>query len=334
MPCRRLFLLCFLPCTTFWLYGCKPATEAQKADIVAKPLHIASLFAHGDRPFEAADQESLSKQIASNPDVIAQRSDAGNDSRRQALQLLQAASTRPFAIVIRPVDSSVSAELVTKSGTHVIGMGEESIGIAGTTAVCVDEFEIGRLAGTLAVEAMTQKAKESGLPEVTGRVAEIRGDDQSAGCSKRHEGFMEALKTTPGLVLVHDAPGGWTKAGGSQRMQDALRLQKTVDIVYAHNDLMALGAAEATGHQRAHFFIIGTDALPGADGGLALLAQRQINATIYQPPLADFVWAILRRKLADPAFQPKPIYRLVPRKLLPEDLPSFLRDGPPPAPAL
>ena len=117
-------------------------------------------------------------------------------------------------------------------------------------------------------------------------------------------------------------------------MQDAIRLQKQFDVVFAHNDAMALGAAEAAGEMRENVLLIGVDGFMGADGGFTAVNNGDIDATIHQPLLVDLAWQIIRKKLAEPAFQPKPSYKLNPMAITPKDVDDIRRKGLPPLPKL
>ena len=133
---------------------------------------------------------------------------------------------------------------------------------------------------------------------------------------------------------MHDAPGFWTREGGEARARDALRIQRVVDVIYAHNDLMALGAVEALGGSRDDVLVIGTDGLAGKNGGYTLVNEGVLDATIYQPLLVDFAALIVAKKMQDPAFEPRKEYELVPRSVMPRDLDDIRLKGMMPYPDL
>ena len=335
MTLPRLFYPLVLLCLG-GLAGCKPDAPpiAPPPKVASPPKIVVLLSANGTQPIESAERENLAKRFAGNADLILKTLDAGGDSSRQVDQLREATATHPEAILIRPVAGDVSVAAAIKSGILVIGLGEEATASGCSTVIRYDETEMGRLAGKAAVQAMTEKAAKAQLAEVSGRVVEIRGDETSPRSNQRHAGFIEAIKAAPGLIVVHDAPGDWTQKGGFQRTEDALRLQGTFDLVYAHTDLMARGVGQALGNQRKSVFIIGTDGFQTSEGGLAMIIRGEMDATVQQPPLVDFAWQIIQRKLAEPSFQPKPTYQLTPRIVLPEDIIHILRTESPPFPSL
>ncbi len=263
--------------------------------------------------------------------------DAKADAALQAEQFALAMAEKPFAIVITPVDAarlSDQAAAALQMGVLVVGLGEAALSLPCTTAVATDLHEVGRLAGDVAVKALKRKSLAEAKLDIVGRVVEIRGEGESTTSQAMHEGFMEALKKAPGVILVHDAPGSWTKDGGKARAMDAQRLQTTFDVVYAHNDAMALGAVIGLGEARATMMVIGTGGYVGADGGLSLVNKGDLDATVFLPILVDLAWNFITRKMDDPTFIPQPSYHVSPTAITPSNADQMLREGPPPLPTL
>ena len=181
----------------------------------------------------------------------------------------------------------------------------------------------------LVVDALKRKAQDEGSPGVKGRVIQLQGDEKLPACRARSEGFTEAIKAEPGIVLVHDAATGWEKAGAILRFKEALRLQKGFDAVYAHNDIIALGASEASVEEkvRESLLIVGTDGVTGPGGGLEMLGKNAIDATVHQPLLVDFAWRLVERMLKDGGFKPKPAYEIEPVVFTPKNLDELRARG-------
>jgi ABC-type sugar transport system substrate-binding protein len=78
-------------------------------------------------------------------------------------------------------------------------------------------------------------------------VAEITGTAGSAPANDRHNGFAEEIKKYPGIKVIFSQSGEWNVAKGKETTEAMLKssVGKTVDVVYAHNDDMALGAIQA-----------------------------------------------------------------------------------------
>lgn len=58
-------------------------------------------------------------------------------------------------------------------------------------------------------------------------------------------GFAETIKDNPHLKVIASQTGDFTRAKGKEVMQAFLKANKDIDVLYAHNDDMALGAIQA-----------------------------------------------------------------------------------------
>ena len=97
--------------------------------------------------------------------------------------------------------------------------------------------------------------------------------------------MREAIAAFPGVHIVHDPVANWLREEAMTQMEIALAAHDHIDLVYAHNDPMAIGAylaAKAKGRDREMKFI-GIDALPGPDGGRQAVADGRLEATFVYP---------------------------------------------------
>ncbi|WP_411192520.1 ABC transporter substrate-binding protein [Paraburkholderia sp. B3] len=77
-------------------------------------------------------------------------------------------------------------------------------------------------------------------------IAELQGTVGSAPANDRHAGLMEVIKNDPKFKIIASQSGDFTLAGGKQVMEAfAKTYGKQINVVYAHNDDMALGAIQA-----------------------------------------------------------------------------------------
>lgn len=77
-------------------------------------------------------------------------------------------------------------------------------------------------------------------------IAELQGTVGSAPANDRHAGLMEIIKNDPKFKVIASQSGDFTLAGGKQVMEAfAKTYGKQINVVYAHNDDMALGAIQA-----------------------------------------------------------------------------------------
>jgi simple sugar transport system substrate-binding protein len=79
-----------------------------------------------------------------------------------------------------------------------------------------------------------------------GRILEIQGTPGSAPANERRKAFGEAIAKHPGFKIIDSQSGDFRRSGGKEVMEAFLKKYgRDFDIVYAHNDDMALGAIQA-----------------------------------------------------------------------------------------
>ncbi|MFC8303004.1 ABC transporter substrate-binding protein [Specibacter sp. NPDC057265] len=76
-------------------------------------------------------------------------------------------------------------------------------------------------------------------------IVELQGTTGAAPANDRMSGFADVIKAEPKFKMIASQTGDFTRSGGKQVMEAFLKSNPTIDVVYAHNDDMALGAIEA-----------------------------------------------------------------------------------------
>ena len=139
------------------------------------------------------------------------------------------------------------------------------------------------------------------------RVAEISGTENSSPTIGRHEGLLEVFADNPKFEIVTSVSGDFMRSKGRECMETILRETPDIDILYAHNDDMALGAIEILEEYGLKpgedIVIVSVDA---QTSGLEALKQGKINCLIECSPymgdeLMDLVFKIVNG-------QPVPAY--------------------------
>lgn len=112
----------------------------------------------------------------------------------------------------------------------------------------------------------------------------------------RAEILTEALRRWPRVQIVARAVGDWTRESGRRLTEEWLRSGQPIDAIFAANDPMALGAADAleTLHPAQTVVVTGFDGLPEA---LRAIYGNRMLATVNQDPLC------IGRQAADAALQ-------------------------------
>ncbi len=262
--------------------------------------------------------------------------DARGDGKIQAAQLSEASKLKPDVLMVFPVESAAITDGLTRArqaGAQVFVFADDVPEAACSSAIFCDERKAGRIAGEFVVQSVRQKLAEEGRPEAIGRVVQLTGPEDNAVSAQRKEGFAEALAHQREILIVHQAPAGLLGEGVSERVAEALNLQKNFDVVFAHDDLVAREAAQALvkAGLRDNILVMGMDGALGKGGGIQMVTSSEIDATVYHPPLVEFAWVLAQRALRKPGYKPSPRYELQPVIVNLEKAIEWTRTGPSPA---
>lgn len=320
------------------LTGCD-SPEGGKLPFQVKPEKRLRFFIAADtltNPMRNYQVTLLERLIRTRAGLDLQIFDARNDAAVQVAQVKKLAAEGVDCLMVFPRDAAAlgpALRSIKEAGALVVVLGAEVPATDCTTALFTDERKLGQIAGEFVVSALTKKAEGEGSPAVRGRVVHLTGAEDSPATLERSAGFLEALKAAPEVVLVHEAPANGNEKDAAERIKEALRLQKNFDVIYAQNDLMARGAGaaikEADVAAREAMLVIGTDGATGKGGGIEMLHQGDMEATVYVPPLVDKAWQLVKQALDDPAFKMKieKTYRLKPFVVTLESAEEILRQG-------
>jgi len=117
------------------------------------------------------------------------------------------------------------------------------------------------------------------------RIAEISGTPESSPAIGRYEGLREVLKENPKFEIVISITGDFMRSKGREKMEIILQETPDIDILFAHNDDMALGAIEI---MEEHGIIPGMDiiivSVDAQASGLEALREGKINCLIECSP--------------------------------------------------
>ena len=117
-------------------------------------------------------------------------------------------------------------------------------------------------------------------------IVQLEGTTGAAPAIDRAEGFADVIRQNPNLEVVESQTGDFTRAGGKQVMEAMLKSNPDIDLVYAHNDDMALGAIEAI---EAAGLVPGEDikivTVDAVKDGMQALADGKINFIVECSPL-------------------------------------------------
>ncbi len=150
-----------------------------------------------------------------------------------------------------------------------------------TTLLGSDFVEEGRKAGRwLIANTLGRSAGEMNIVELQGTVG-------SAPANDRKQGFQEIIATDPYFKIIRSQSGDFTRARGKEVMEAFLKAEgKRINVLFAHNDDMAIGAIQAieeAGFKPGKDIII--ISIDGVKGAFEAMMAGKLNVTIECNPL-------------------------------------------------
>jgi galactofuranose transport system substrate-binding protein len=187
-------------------------TDSIKAEAAKRGIELKFADAQGKQENQI---QALRSFIAQGVDVIA-FSPKVETGWEPVLKEIQVAKI-PVILTDRAVD-------VTDPSLYVTFIGSDFV-------------EEGRRAGEWVVKATGGKAN----------VAVLEGSPGSAPAIDRKKGFEEAVANSPGIKIIMSQSGDFHRSNGKEVMEAFLKSPegKSIDVLFAHNDDMALGAIQA-----------------------------------------------------------------------------------------
>jgi len=273
-----------------------------------KQLVVAFSQANNAEPYRATQNAFMAKLFAQFPDVKLVIADAQQDNSKQVAQVETFIRQKPGLLIVAPNERAALTAVMgqaVEAGIPVICLERDILQPNYTSYVHSDNLAIGRLAGKFIVDHLTKKY---GQPK--GKVVAMRGLLGVEGEINRDRGAKEVFDKYPEIKTVADPVADWIQAKAKDRMTEVLRAQPKIDVVYGHNDPMAIGAylaAKELGREKEMIFV-GVDGLEGPAGGIQKVKDGILAATFVYPLCVEKAVEIGGRMLHEPGFRPEKEY--------------------------
>jgi simple sugar transport system substrate-binding protein len=266
------------------------------AAMIAAGLPIPAAFAQGkivlgfsqvgaESEWRTANTESI-KSSAKDAGIELKFSDAQQKQENQIKAIRAFIAQKVDVIAFSPVVASgwgtvlreaKAAKIPVILSDRAVDEKDDSLWVSFMGSDFVEE---GRRAGKWLVE----KTKGSNDPV---NIVELQGTVGSAPAIDRKKGFEEIIKADPKFKIIRSQTGDFTRAKGKEVMEAFLKAEgKKINVLFAHNDDMAIGAIQAieeAGMKPAKdITIVSIDAVKGA---FEAMIAGKLNVSVECSPL-------------------------------------------------
>lgn len=220
---------------------------------------------------------------------------AHDDNVRQIQNIESLIKKKVDLLIVAPNEAEAITPVIEKvydAGIPVILVDRKINSEKYTAYVGADNYEIGRRAGEYIADRLKGK----------GRVIEIAGLKGSTPAVERHRGMVEALKAAPDVQVIASVEAGWFQQKAGEVMDSLLDVYPQVDLVFAQNDRMAIGAYEKARQKKraGQIAFVGVDAVTD---GVESVAGGRLDATFIYPTGGDKVMQVAMAILRGEPYQ-------------------------------
>jgi len=225
----------------------------------------------------------MQKAAAKYPDFKLVIVNAQRDSAKQVADVENLLQQKVDLLIISPNEAAPLTAVVKRvfeAKIPVIVLDRALLGSAYTLFIGADNKLIGRKAGAYAA----QWCKDKGFRPCN--VLEMTGLSGSVPAQDRGSGFREGLKANKDAKIVASPTSEWQKALAVPAAAAAFQANRSINVVYAHNDDSAEGvyiAAKNAGLDLKNMLFLGIDGLPDKNGSMVSILQGRLGASFVYP---------------------------------------------------
>ena len=270
---------------------------AKGASGAGKPITVGFSQVGAESEWRTANTASVKAALV-EPEFKLKFSDAQQKQENQIKALRSFIAQRVDVIAFSPVvetgwesvlREAKAANIPVVLTDRAVKVGDESLY---ATFIGSDFVEEGRRAARWLLD----DSKDAAGPV---RIVELQGTVGSAPANDRMQGFREIIDADKRFAIVRSQSGDFTRAKGKEVMEAFLKAEKDIDVLFAHNDDMAIGAIQAIEEAGlkpgADIRIVSID---GVRGAFEAMKAGKLNATIECNPMFGEQLAGLIRDVA------------------------------------
>jgi simple sugar transport system substrate-binding protein len=252
----------------------------------AKPLVIGFSQVGAESEWRTANTVSI-KDAAKKEGVTLKFADAQQKQENQVKAIRSFIAQRVDVIAFSPVVESgwdtvlreaKRANIPVILTDRAVNVSDPSLYVSFLGSDFVEE---GRRAGRWLIE------RQKKTPDAALNIVELQGTVGSAPALDRKKGFEEVIAGNAKLKVIRSQTGDFTRAKGKEVMEAFLKAEgKKINVLYAHNDDMAIGAIQAieeAGLKPGKDIIV--ISIDGVKGAFEAMIAGKLNVTVECNPL-------------------------------------------------
>ncbi len=254
--------------------------------LAAKPLVIGFSQVGAESEWRTANTASI-KAAAKQAGVTLKFADAQQRQENQVKAIRSFIAQKVDVIAFSPVVESGWDTVLreAKAAKIPVILTDRDVNVADkslyVTLIGSDFVEEGRRAGRWLVDYAKKQ------PGKTFNIVELQGTVGSAPAIDRKAGFEEVTRGNPQLKVLRTQTAEFTRAKGKEVMEAFLKAHgKSIDVLFAHNDDMAIGAIQAieeAGLKPGKDIIIAS--IDGVRGAFEAMIAGKLNVSVECSPL-------------------------------------------------
>ena len=266
---RKKRLIAFMLISIFFvgsLTGCMRKNNEKKIGMVISTLN---------NPFFISMKEGAEKEAKKlGFDLIVL--DSTNDPAKERSNVEDLIQLGVVALLINPTDSDAvikTVEVANKANVPVITLDRQANGGVVTSHIASDNVVGGEMAGKYVLDKFKDKDKIN--------IVELQGIPGASATRDRGKGFHNVLDKDKKANFISIQAADFDRQKGLQVMENIIQRNSDIQVVFAHNDEMALGASKAIQAAGLNTMVIGFD---GNDDAKNAIEAGTMDATIAQQP--------------------------------------------------
>ncbi|MCX2839059.1 substrate-binding domain-containing protein [Salinimicrobium sp. MT39] len=222
---------------------------------------------------------SMRIETSLHPELDLEVLDAAGNIQKQIEDINLLIDKKVDVLIVSPIQSAPITPIIEKAmseGISTIVIDRKIEGSNYTAYVGANNVEVGGNAAKYILSHASHKK---------GNIIEIKGLAGSSPAYERSLGFRNVINKQTNLKIIGTVQGDWEKHSVEVGLKKILDSTSNVNYIFTHNDRMAQGALEVARKKGLddNIIFVGVDGLYGPSGGIQLVKDGILSATILYP---------------------------------------------------